>query len=566
MNSSFLKTKIRLPLVLLTALWACGNEDPKPELVAPAAVIQVTEGDVNLPVGGSVTLTAIVENATHPVYAWTVDGQVISSTLTCRFTSSAIGEYFIHFRVDADNGKDEKQIKVTVAGNTPPVLSLPAAVMVYAGMDKILTAEAKNATAPAYEWRLNNEVVSTTHTCTFRQTAAGNYTLDVKLTTAGGSDRKTMTVTVVAAVAELYFDDGHYRTASNAATLRKMTVPLGKSLVLTPVISHIEHPDNCQWTVDGVPQSATTGFFTFTPTAIGTSLISVTEQTSSATTEVQVECTEPEGTFFREKTASSKASAATALEYIPAPGQFINYPIETTMDKGLQDLQTWLNNGTSYFYAGAYGGYFIAGFDHSVSNVAGKADLQIRGNTIPSWCEPGVVWVMQDNNGNGLPDDTWYELRGSETGKSETRQRHAVTYFKPAAANADVLWADNRGQTGSIDRLIYHQQPYYYPMFVAGEQFTLTGTCLASGTSLDGIIEVSPCFNWGYVDNISSGNPDREDTDGSHFWIEDAVQADGTPAHLQYIDFVKVQTATIGKALASGEVSTEAFPPVDLNF
>ncbi|MDR0815479.1 MAG: hypothetical protein LBN37_06990 [Bacteroidales bacterium] len=565
MNSSQ-KTKICLSIVLLTGLWACGDEKPEPEPVAPTAVIQVETGDVNLSVGGSVALTAIVENATHPVYSWTVDGQVISTTLTCLFTGSKIGEYFINFRVDADNGKDEKQIKVTVANKVQPVLSLPSAVIIYAGTDKILTAEAKNADNPAYEWRLNGELVSNTDTYTFNQTAAGNYALNVKLTTTGGADQKTMTVVVVAPVAELYFDDGHYRNAANAATLRKMTVPLGKSLVLAPVICHIEHPENFQWTVDGVSQSATTEFLTFTPPAKGTFLISVTEQTTSATAEVQVECTDAEGAFFREKTAGNKAAAATAMEYIPAPGQFINYPTGTTMEKGVQDLQAWLDKGTNYFYAGAYGGYFIAGFDHSVSNVAGKADLQIRGNPIPSWCEPGVVWVMQDDNGNGKPDDTWYELRGSETGKSETKQRHAITYFKPAAANADVLWADNRGQTGSIDRLIYHQQPYYYPMFVAGDQFTLTGTRLASGTSLDGIIEVSACFSWGYVDNISSGNPDREDTDGTLFWIEDAIQVDGTPANLQYIDFVKVQTAVTGKAFASGEVSTEAFPPVDLNF
>lgn len=38
---------------------------------------------------------------------------------------------------------------------------------------------------------------------------------------------------------------------------------------------------------------------------------------------------------------------------------------------------------------------------------------------------------MQDINGNGLPDDEWYELKGSEAGKEETIQNFEVTYYRP---------------------------------------------------------------------------------------------------------------------------------------
>ena len=38
---------------------------------------------------------------------------------------------------------------------------------------------------------------------------------------------------------------------------------------------------------------------------------------------------------------------------------------------------------------------------------------------------------MQDVNGDGLPNDEWYELKGSEYGKPETIQDYAVTYFRP---------------------------------------------------------------------------------------------------------------------------------------
>jgi hypothetical protein len=78
------------------------------------------------------------------------------------------------------------------------------------------------------------------------------------------------------------------------------------------------------------------------------------------------------------------------------------------------------------------------GFDHSVEN-SGVYDLWIPGNAfgdaLGSWSEPGIVWVNQDENDNGKPDDTWYELKGSETGKTGTIQRYSITHRKAQAGS-----------------------------------------------------------------------------------------------------------------------------------
>lgn len=67
-------------------------------------------------------------------------------------------------------------------------------------------------------------------------------------------------------------------------------------------------------------------------------------------------------------------------------------------------------------------GYIIVGFDHSIPNSGNQYDFCVQGNAFDGSSEPGIVWVMQDINGNGLPDDEWYELKGSEAGKEETIQ------------------------------------------------------------------------------------------------------------------------------------------------
>ena len=72
-----------------------------------------------------------------------------------------------------------------------------------------------------------------------------------------------------------------------------------------------------------------------------------------------------------------------------------------------------------------------------VENRQGLYDLQILGNSYLAEgadarqggsSEPALVFVSHDDNGNGLPDDKWYELAGSEYGKTGTWSNYTVTY------------------------------------------------------------------------------------------------------------------------------------------
>ncbi len=187
--------------------------------------------------------------------------------------------------------------------------------------------------------------------------------------------------------------------------------------------------------------------------------------------------------------------------------------------------------------------------------------------------EPGIVYVMQDVNGNGLPDDEWYELRGSETGRPETRQDYAVTYYRPSAPRMNVQWTDNYGGSGLIDYLgAFHRQDYYYPAWITDDSYVLRGTCLPARTSQNPSAEFwdNSAFAWGYADNIGSDNLTPESGSAAAgqrngFSIGNAMCPDFTPIDLQYIDFIKVQTGVNSKAGWLGEVSTEVSGFEDLN-
>ena len=269
---------------------------------------------------------------------------------------------------------------------------------------------------------------------------------------------------------------------------------------------------------------------------------------------------------------TSKRDVVKVFEFLPAPGQFVNEGyVANTMEEACQYAQSRIESN-AYVSLGGFGGYIIVGFDHSIKNTGGY-DFAIMGNSFKGSSEPGIVWVMQDENGDGLPNDTWYELKGSETGKPETIQDYEITYYRPTQKKANTMWTDNRGNRGSVDWLGFHQQDFYYPLWVKNDTYMLRGTCLASRTfdqSGQGTYWVNQEFDWGYADNFSPIDRLTDDDNyfaapnANHFKISHAIDHKLQPVNLKYIDFVKVQTGLNISAGWLGENSTEVFKFIDV--
>jgi len=284
----------------------------------------------------------------------------------------------------------------------------------------------------------------------------------------------------------------------------------------------------------------------------------------------------------------------SVYEYRPAPGQFINkMPLyndgdtEESIRKKAEESISGTNN--VMISLGGFGGYVIFGFDHTVVNIKGKKDFKILGNafyaasnpnpgspTTGGSVEPGIVMVSFDRNQNGIPDDEWYELAGSEYYKPETLHSYDITYYRPDAnkvptPNPDyepitdmtyLLWSDNRDETGYIEKNRYHTQDYY-PKWIETNQYTFTGTRLANNAvdeSGKGIYYVQYSYDWGYVDNHPNDQEDKISFD-----IDWAVDENGKPVNLPGIDFIKVYTGVNQKCGWLGETSTELSRAEDLH-
>ena len=264
-----------------------------------------------------------------------------------------------------------------------------------------------------------------------------------------------------------------------------------------------------------------------------------------------------------------QAVAFTVTEYLPGPGQYINDPQAgfsgiATMEQACAYAQRRLD-ALNFVSLGAWGGSITVKASETIPATGGTAyDFSIAGNAFDTSNEPGIVWVMADSNGNGLPDDTWYELRGSYYGKEGFKTGYSITYYRPDAPDADTHWVASDGTEGTVAWLgNFHSQPYYYPAWVEADSYTLRGSRLPARVSQDpatGQWTNAP-FEWGYADN--SGEDSRiVETGGrmvqkNFFRISDAVDADGQAANLRGIDFIKVQTAVCSSSGWLGEISTE---------
>lgn len=275
-------------------------------------------------------------------------------------------------------------------------------------------------------------------------------------------------------------------------------------------------------------------------------------------------------------------------EYRPAPGQFVNElpeysegDTEESMRQKAEDCLAY--NAGTMVTLGGYGGYIVVGFDHTIVNRPGEYDFKVLGNAFYSTgaaggsggsSEPGIVMVSADVNGNGIPDDAWYELAGSEYQKPSTIKNYEITYYRPDEAKTPVpgtdpsitdstyvRWTDNQGGTGYVSKVVFHKQSYY-PQWLSDETLTFEGTRLADNAvdeSGDGSYYVLYAYDWGYADNHPN------DSEKSNFKIDWAVDAEGNPVHLQGIDFIKIYTGVNQFNGWLGECSTEVAGVTDLH-
>ena len=561
---------------------SCNIDDVITTTLPPEILLDNQTGVYKVKQGRELIIAPNYEYADGAEYCWTMGGEILANTPTLSFMQEQEGAYYITVSVSTQAGTDEEEIRVDVVELEVPTVSIAGSkqLMVVVGAEVVLTSTIRETSLPTtFAWSLNNEFVGKELTFTFKAEVVGDYTITATASNEDGTHSDSVVIEVVNAedmplVWE--FERDTYHTV------------VGRRLLIEPMNYSKDENVTYSWQIVGDNESkGSDSHFVFVAESVGEYHITATATTEKANGQVTlsrefVVTVYDAGIYYRAKSEASKAEWNKVYEYTPAPGQFINETktggfngTQTTPEAAIAYAEARMSETNkkgepypNYVSLGGFGGYIVVGFDHSIDN-SGDYDLGILGNSFSGSSEPGIVWVMQDENGNGLPDDTWYELAGSETGKAETIQNYAVTYYRPTGPYMPVQWTDNQGNSGEIDHLLaYHRQEYYYPLWIEEDSYTLTGTCLKArnfDASNNGTYWVNAEYDWGYVDNFSSidrltdSSNSNADANANHFKISNAIDFEGQPIDLKYIDFVKVQVAVNAKSGWLGEVSTEVF-------
>lgn len=332
--------------------------------------------------------------------------------------------------------------------------------------------------------------------------------------------------------------------------------------------------DGYHWYLDG-REVSTASTYEFSPTRQG--VFEVELRTSAATYTTQVYVVRP-------ISENSSKWISDIIEYRPAPGQFINTTSWGTLERAQSIVGAQSDLGERAGVSlGAFGGYIVFKFDHSVLNNSGY-DFVIRGNAFEGSSEPGAVMVAFDKNGNGVPDDDeWYELAGEDYSLESTKKNYTITYTRPddLSRAQDVHWTASDSGSGFLSAAEmgpFHGQSYW-PSFIPGNpaELMFTGNCLRN-LAVDKSEQVgSGSEYWdnmaagkGYADNYSEDyedivNLDNDTKKSNKFDISHAVDAQGHSVALPAVDFIKVYTCVNQSAGWLGEGSTEVCGAISLS-
>ena len=487
-------------------------------------------------------------------YGWFKENGVLMCIgKNLHFTWKECGDYLVRFKIKYSKGEVVKEIKVIVTERDLPILRFdlpPHGFISVEQGDKLTLEPSVIDNTDELEWFIDGESASKNRCLTIDTSKGGDQQIKVVAKNNDGECCVEFRVSIkIPNDSQFSWDfEARYQGAA------------GRRIIIRPFNIMNAGDATYTWYEDkNILQSGKSANFAFIAEEPGKHSLKVNVDNASfnATWVVDVIVYEHEGKYRRPINKNSAKEASKVCSWLPGAGWSTKnnlWPEVGTEEEACRWAEERLTSN-EVVSLGGFGGYIIAEFDHSVINKTGS-DFGILSDTEPGLSEPGVVFVMQDENNNGLPDDTWFEIAGSEYKKPTTRFHHIKNYSK-VNKTADIS----------------PEFQWLYPSWIGDDTYKLRGTKMDMRVFQNNQGEfMFKEFLWGYADNLSQKDGHLISPKGEYpvkyinsFDIDNAVYDDGEPVKLQYIDWIKVQTGVDTFADSLGTATTDIRAIIDVN-
>lgn len=167
---------------------SCNKDEVITEEVGGQPIIELDSetGIYTVKVGHELTIAPTYQNVEDALFAWTIDGTLVSSGPSLQRTWNECGDFYVKLRVDNAEGYAEEELKVEVKELTPPVISLALpsqGLKVVRNTDYTFTPDIQHSDVEGFkiEWVREGKIVSTENTYTFNEKELGVYTVQSTL-------------------------------------------------------------------------------------------------------------------------------------------------------------------------------------------------------------------------------------------------------------------------------------------------------------------------------------------------------------------------------------------------
>ena len=164
---------------------SCNKDEVITEEVGGQPIIELDSetGIYTVKVDHELTIAPTYQNVEDALFAWTIDGTLVSSGPSLQRTWNECGDFYVKLRVDNAEGYAEEELKVEVKELTPPVISLALpsqGLKVVRNTDYTFTPDIQHSDVEGFkiEWVREGKIVSTENTYTFNEKELGVYTVD----------------------------------------------------------------------------------------------------------------------------------------------------------------------------------------------------------------------------------------------------------------------------------------------------------------------------------------------------------------------------------------------------